>query len=70
MMKHLQENVVPKMAGPVKEGVKNHLWAATAEVESGEFYEPVGVKESVDVDDGMAEKLWEWTEEQLKDQSL
>lgn len=70
MMKHLQENVVPKMAGPVEEGVKNHLWAATAEVESGEFYEPVGVKESVEVDDEMAKKLWEWTEEQLKGQTL
>ncbi|KAJ4137283.1 hypothetical protein NW768_002865 [Fusarium equiseti] len=70
MMKHLQENVVPKMAGPVEEGVKNHLWAATAEVESGEFYEPVGVKESVEVDEEMARKLWEWTEEQLKDQGL
>ncbi|RBR25405.1 uncharacterized protein FIESC28_01842 [Fusarium coffeatum] len=70
MMKHLQENVVPKMAGPVEEGVKNHLWAATAKIESGDFYEPVGVKENVEVDDGMAKELWEWTEEQLKDQSL
>jgi len=70
MMKHLQENVVPKMAGPVEEGVKNHLWAATGEVESGEFYEPVGVKEGAQVDDGMAKELWEWTEEQLRNQAL
>ncbi|CAG7561223.1 unnamed protein product [Fusarium equiseti] len=69
MMKHLQENAVPKMAGPVEEGVKNHLWAATAEVESGEFYEPVGVKESVEVDEEMARNLWDWTQEQLKDQT-
>ncbi|RFN46026.1 alcohol dehydrogenase bli-4 [Fusarium flagelliforme] len=70
MMKHLQENVVPKMTGPIEEGVKNHLWAATAEVENGEFYEPVGVKESVEIDEGMAKKLWEWTQEELKDQTL
>ncbi|RGP66287.1 hypothetical protein FSPOR_6665 [Fusarium sporotrichioides] len=74
MMKHLQENVVPKMAGPISEGVKNHLWAVTSpEIKNGEFYEPVGKTgglEGAGLDDEMAKKLWEWTEEQLEGQSL
>ncbi|RGP77581.1 alcohol dehydrogenase bli-4 [Fusarium longipes] len=74
MMKHLQQNVAPKVVGPISEGVKNHLWAATSlEIENGEFYEPVGKTGGLDgagLDDEMAKKLWDWTEEQLKDQSL
>ncbi|OBS26260.1 hypothetical protein FPOA_00200 [Fusarium poae] len=73
MMKHLQENVVPKMAGPISEGVKNHLWAATSpDITNGEFYEPVGQTgglEGAGLDDEMAKKLWDWTEEQLEGQS-
>ncbi|UZP32437.1 hypothetical protein NXS19_000253 [Fusarium pseudograminearum] len=74
MMKHLQENVVPKMAGPISEGVKNHLWAATStEIKNGEFYEPVGKTgglEGAGLDEEMANKLWDWTEEQLEGQVL
>ncbi|WXC54270.1 hypothetical protein SNK03_000274 [Fusarium graminearum] len=70
MMRHLQENVAPKMAGPISEGVKNHLWAATStEIKNGEFYEPVGKTgglEGAGLDEEMANKLWDWTEEQLE----
>ncbi|CEI63827.1 unnamed protein product [Fusarium venenatum] len=74
MMKHLQDNVAPKMAGPISEGVKNHLWATTStEIKNGEFYEPVGKTGGLDgagLDDEMAKKLWAWTEEQLESQGL
>ncbi|KAJ3463361.1 hypothetical protein MRS44_008147 [Fusarium solani] len=70
----LQTEVAPKVVIPISEGVKNHLWATTCpEIENGEFYEPVGKTGGLEghgLDDEMARKLWEWTEEQLKDQSL
>ncbi|TXC05090.1 hypothetical protein FocTR4_00000315 [Fusarium oxysporum f. sp. cubense] len=72
LMKHLQENVASKVAIPITEGVKNHLWATTApDIENGEFYEPVGKTGGLEghgLDDEMAKRLWDWTEEQLKDQ--
>ncbi|KAF2269423.1 dehydrogenase with different specificitie [Lojkania enalia] len=57
----------------VQDGAKNSLWAATVKkekIKNGAFYEPVGqmggsTKASRNAD--LAEKLWEWTEEQLKD---
>jgi NAD(P)-dependent dehydrogenase (short-subunit alcohol dehydrogenase family) len=65
------------------EGAYNTLWAATAprewddgkhgrqEIRQGQYYEPVGVaKPGIRLfnDDGtLAKRLWEWTEEQLKD---
>lgn len=53
----------------VEEGVLNQLWGATsAEVESGQYYEPVGVGgkgSSLTEDVELAEKLWEWTEDEL-----
>ncbi|KAL4730890.1 hypothetical protein ACLX1H_002932 [Fusarium chlamydosporum] len=74
MMKYLQEHIVPKASGPISEGVKNHLWAATSpDIENGEFYEPVGETGGLEghgLDDEMARKLWDWTEEQLKGQDL
>ncbi|KAF5598143.1 alcohol dehydrogenase Bli-4 [Fusarium pseudoanthophilum] len=74
LMKHLQQNVATKVAIPISEGVKNHLWATTApDIENGEFYEPVGKTGGLEghgLDDEMAKKLWDWTEEQLKDQVL
>ncbi|EMT61108.1 hypothetical protein FOC4_g10014150 [Fusarium odoratissimum] len=74
LMKHLQENVASKVAIPITEGVKNHLWATTApDIENGEFYEPVGKTGGLEghgLDDEMAKRLWDWTEEQLKDQVL
>ncbi|KAF5984994.1 alcohol dehydrogenase Bli-4 [Fusarium coicis] len=74
LMKHLQQNVATKVAIPISEGVKNHLWATTTPViGNGEFYEPVGKTGGLEghgLDDKMAQKLWDWTEEQLKDQGL
>ncbi|KAH8883794.1 NAD(P)-binding protein [Thozetella sp. PMI_491] len=67
-MRHLQEKVAPVKTGPVEEGVKNHLWAATAaEVLSGTYYEPIGLDaaEGMGKDERMAAKLWEWTEKEL-----
>jgi len=64
----------------VEGGAKNQLWAATAkrgegkgEVESGEYYTPVGVAgngswKSEDME--LARKLWEWTEKELDGHSL
>ncbi|KAK4098062.1 NAD(P)-binding protein [Parathielavia hyrcaniae] len=51
-------------------GVRNHLWAATApEVESGKYYEPVGVPDketAIAKDPGLSARLWEWTEKELE----
>jgi NAD(P)-dependent dehydrogenase (short-subunit alcohol dehydrogenase family) len=53
----------------IEQGVLNQLWGATsAEAESGQYYEPVGVggngsRSTDDVE--LAEKLWSWTEEEL-----
>ncbi|KAG4264994.1 hypothetical protein FPRO04_00722 [Fusarium proliferatum] len=73
LMKHLQDNVASNVAIPISEGVKNHLWATTSpDIENGEFYEPVGKTGGLEghgLDDEMAKKLWDWTEEQLKDQA-
>ncbi|ORY61260.1 uncharacterized protein BCR38DRAFT_494331 [Pseudomassariella vexata] len=56
---HLQTELAPKLVRPVEEGVKNQLWAATAEgVASGLHYEPVG----------LAKNVWEWTQKELKGQ--
>lgn len=51
-------------------GAYNTLWAATVtkdRLENGAYYEPVGKKGStvakVCGDDALADKLWEWTEE-------
>lgn len=58
----------------VADGTKNQLWAATApkaEVESGAYYTPVGVKTAGTAlarDEQLAERLWEWTEAEIKKQ--
>ncbi|KAK8062657.1 dehydrogenase reductase SDR member 13 [Apiospora hydei] len=61
--------IAPLVCVPVAAGIKNHLWAATSpDVVSGKYYEPVGIpdKESaVAKDDGLIERLWEWTEKEL-----
>lgn len=71
-MRQLQENVVPKVTIPLDEGVKNHLWAATSpDIKTATYYQPVGIAETPEgpcADDAMAEKLWEWTKQELKDQ--
>jgi retinol dehydrogenase 12 len=57
---------------PLAVGARNALWAATAkELESGRYYEPVGVpdRESRLARDGnLMRMLAVWTEEQLKEQ--
>ncbi len=68
-MRYLQTKVAPEKAGPIEEGVKNQLWAATADgVVSGTYYEPIGVDaaEGVGRDEEMARRLWEWTEKELE----
>lgn len=54
----------------IDQGVLNQLWGATsAEVESGQYYEPVGVggNGSPSTEDAeLAEKLWTWTEKELE----
>ncbi|OMP82049.1 putative oxidoreductase [Diplodia seriata] len=57
---------------PAEEGAHNQLWAACGEVpkeSNGQMYEPVGkLSTSLDKtakDDKLAERLWEWTEEEL-----
>lgn len=63
----------------VPEGTKNQLWAATAKgVKSGEYYTPVGnlsrpffakfftAGAKHMQDEQMADRLWEWTEGELK----
>lgn len=72
-MRHLQTEVAPKTTGPVAEGVKNQLWAATGEgVTSGLHYEPVGKHDPSDLmnDTELAAKVWEWTENELEGQKL
>jgi NAD(P)-dependent dehydrogenase (short-subunit alcohol dehydrogenase family) len=55
-----------------EEGIKNQLWAATSGkdgIRNGAFYEPVGVLstglDKTSKDDGLAKRLWEWTDEVL-----
>lgn len=65
----------------VQDGAKNQLWAATArkgtegkgEVESGEYYTPIGVSgqgSKWTKDAALAEKLWIWTEAELATYTL
>ncbi|KAI9844084.1 MAG: hypothetical protein M1837_005797 [Sclerophora amabilis] len=56
--------------GDVKTGAKNQLWAATSpDLETGEYYTPVGAKSggtSYAKDEKLADELWEWTEKELQ----
>lgn len=56
-----------------KEGAYTQTWAATVakeKLESGAYYEPVGVKTvpktKAGKDKGLARELWEWTERELE----
>jgi NAD(P)-dependent dehydrogenase (short-subunit alcohol dehydrogenase family) len=56
------------------QGAHNQLWAAfapRAQMESGQVYGPVGqplpLQDGPTTDDEVARKLWEWTDEALKD---
>ncbi|CAH0057949.1 unnamed protein product [Clonostachys solani] len=53
----------------VEDGAKNQLWASVSkDVTSGEYYEPIGVANTVSKfgkDDALAKKVWDWTEKEL-----
>jgi retinol dehydrogenase-12 len=69
-IEYMAKVMAPKMCGSVEEGVKNGLWAATAErVESGRYYEPVGVLgkgSELSRDEELGRNLWAWTEGELE----
>ncbi|PQE22142.1 short-chain dehydrogenase reductase protein [Rutstroemia sp. NJR-2017a BBW] len=64
--------VANKLVTPVDQGVRNQIWASVAAreaVRSGEYYEPVGIEgcgTELASDMELAERLWGWTEEELK----
>ncbi|KAK1219032.1 short-chain alcohol dehydrogenase [Marasmius sp. AFHP31] len=55
-----------------EEGAYNQVWASTVDrtiIKNGAYYDPVGVLSTPGKDaqdEGLAKKLWEWTEEELK----
>ena len=63
-------NIVGWVGLSVEEGTKNQLWCSVApEVESGKYYEPIGVVKAGSKwvrDEGKREELWEWTDKELK----
>lgn len=69
-IKYLAREVAPKRCGSVEEGIKNGIWAATAEgVMSGRYYEPVGVLgngSELSKDRELGQKLWVWTETEME----
>ncbi|KAK1751768.1 NAD(P)-binding protein [Echria macrotheca] len=74
----VQKSWIIRLTGPISRfvvttvelGARNQVWAATsADVVSGRYYVPVGVvdeKTVVERDQGLAGRLWEWTEGELK----
>jgi retinol dehydrogenase-12 len=73
-MKFLQMIVVPLLAINTEEGAKNQVWASTiGDVVNGEYYRPIGVAGDASAnatDDALGKKLWDWTEEELKDHDI
>lgn len=69
-IEYLAREIAPKVGVSVEEGAKNGLWAATAvDVESGRYYEPVGVLgrgSELSRDEELGRRLWEWTEGALE----
>ncbi|PYI09968.1 NAD(P)-binding protein [Aspergillus sclerotiicarbonarius CBS 121057] len=53
----------------VEKGIRNQMWASVSpEVNSGEYYAPVGVPgkaKAIGRDMALARKIWDWTEEEL-----
>ncbi|KAK3307643.1 uncharacterized protein B0T15DRAFT_554572 [Chaetomium strumarium] len=60
----------PLFCVPAAIGVRNHLWAATGpNVETGKYYEPVGVPDketAIARDPTLSRRLWEWTEKEFE----
>ncbi|RYC59132.1 hypothetical protein CHU98_g7075 [Xylaria longipes] len=69
-MAHLQKNVAPVRYVSIEEGVKNHLRAAShGQLTNGIYYEPIGVPDmatGLTVDEDQAERIWQWTQKELK----
>ncbi|KAL1793806.1 hypothetical protein ACET3X_007227 [Alternaria dauci] len=67
---YLAREVAPRVGVSLEEGVKNGLWAMTSDdVQSGRYYEPVGVLgngSALSRDGELGEKLWKWTQEELR----
>jgi len=61
--------IVPYVGLSVENGAKTQLWCGVAkEVESGKYYEPIGVVKPGSKwarDDKSKDELWEWTEKEL-----
>jgi len=66
----LIRNIVQWVGLSVEDGTKTQLWASVApEVESGKYYEPIGVVKAGSKwvqDEKKREELWQWTEKELK----
>lgn len=62
VLRIFQTLVLPLVGVTVEDGVRNHLWAATAaDIQNGEYYEPVGVlgkASSLSYDMKLGQKLW------------
>jgi retinol dehydrogenase-12 len=69
-IEYLAREIAPKIGVSVEEGAKNGLWAATADgVESGRYYEPVGVLgngSELSRDEKFGTTLWEWTQTEVE----
>ncbi|KAL8365474.1 hypothetical protein RB595_004336 [Gaeumannomyces hyphopodioides] len=74
LMDRIRRVILPFFGLDMCEAIKNHLWAATAKgVESGEYYEPVGVPSRGTTfahDRILGWRLWEWTQRELEGHSL
>ncbi|KAL8397249.1 hypothetical protein RB594_004099 [Gaeumannomyces avenae] len=74
LMERVRRVILPFFGLDMCEAIKNHLWAATAKgVESGEYYEPVGVPSrgtAFAQDRVLGWRLWEWTQKELQGYSL
>ncbi|MCJ1475730.1 hypothetical protein MMC13_004394 [Lambiella insularis] len=64
--------VIRLMGVSPEEGAKTQLWCSVSkDVKSGSYYEPVGKagqEGKFSRDDGLADKLWEWTSKELEAQ--
>ena len=61
--------IAKRFTTSVEKGARNQLWASVSkDVVSGEYYEPVGIgggASELGKNDELAERLWDWTEEEL-----
>ena len=71
-VRHITREVAPQQWIPVDQGVKNHLWAASAEenaIESGLYYDPVGKEGKLGpgaMDEVLSKEVWDWTQRELQ----